>query len=77
MKHLETALAGFALLTGLTGGVVTVEGRYAKADDLDSLYAKTLRLRIMELQLKSPQNFTTADSAMLEFLKRELAESEK
>lgn len=42
---------------------------------MDILYAKTLKLRILELQLKAPSQFTAADKALLEHLQQELREA--
>lgn len=68
-----------ALLTAIVGGTVTVENRYAKSAEvqaqMDILYAKTLKLRILELQLKAPSQFTAADKALLEHLQQELREA--
>lgn len=77
-RQLEVATAAVALLVTLVGGTVAVEGRYAKAQDvreqLNSLYAKQLKLRIMELQLKPPP-LSPADRAMLLHLQQELKEA--
>lgn len=71
--------AALALLTAIIGGTITVESRYAKAQEvqakIDGLYAKTLKLRILELQLKPPSQFTAADRALLEHLQQELREA--
>ena len=79
MRHLETAAGLVALLTTLVGGTVMIENRYAKsvevAAQLETLYARTLKLRILELQLKPADQFTTADKALLEHLKQELQEA--
>lgn len=76
-RSLEITAAGVALLVTLIGGTVSIESRYAKAQEvkvqLNSLYAKQLKLRIMELQLKPPPQ-TAADRAMLLHLQQELKE---
>lgn len=68
-----------ALLTAIVGGTITVENRYAKAQEvqtqMNSLYAKTLKVRILELQLKPASEFTPADKALLEYLQQELREA--
>lgn len=78
-RGLELAIGAFALLTTVVSGTVVIEGRYAKANDvqhnLQSLWAKTLKLRILELELKPAEQFTTADRALLEHMKQELREA--
>lgn len=75
------AVAGttLALLSAIIGGTITVENRYAKSAEMqvkiDSLYAKTLKLRILELQLKPSSQFTAADKALLDYLQQELREA--
>lgn len=72
----QLALAGalLALLTGIVGTTLAVEGRYAKAAEvktqLDDLYAKQLKLRILEIDLKTDQ--TPADRALRHYLQQEL-----
>jgi hypothetical protein len=77
-RQLEIVAAAVALLITLVGGTITVENRYAKAQDvkqqLDGLYAKQLKTRILELQLKPPSQFSSADRALLDHLKQELRE---
>jgi hypothetical protein len=77
-RHLEITAAAVALLVTLIGGTVTIENRYAKAADvetkLNQLYAKQLKTRILELQLKPPP-LTAADRAMLLHLQQELKEA--
>lgn len=78
-RQLEIAAAVTALLVTLVGGTIAIENRYAKADDVESklnaLYAKQLKTRILELQLKPPSQFTPADRAMLLHLQQELREA--
>lgn len=78
MRELEIAATVMALVTALIGGTVVVESRYAKAVDvqqeLNSLYSKTLKIRILELQLKPPP-LSPADRALLEHLQQELREA--
>lgn len=78
-RSLETSIAAVTLVTALVSATVVVESRYAKALDvanqLETLYAKTLKLRILELQLKPKEHFTAADRALLEHLQQELREA--
>lgn len=78
-RQLEVSAAAVALLVTLVGGTVTIENRYAKAADvetkLNQLYAKQLKTRILELQLKPSSQFTAADRAMLLHLQQELKEA--
>lgn len=78
-RHLEITAAATALLVTLVGATVTIENRYAKAtevrEQLNSLYARQLKTRILELQLKPPNQFTAADRAMLLHLQQELKEA--
>lgn len=78
-KYLATTGAALAVLTAIVGTTLTVESRYAKSAEvrsqMDTLYAKTLKLRILELQLKSPSQFTAADRALLDHLQQELREA--
>lgn len=77
--QLQMVVAAVTLLTGLISGTVLIENRYAKAyevqQQMDGLYAKTLKLRILELELKPAEQFTSADRALLEHLKQELREA--
>lgn len=78
-RGLELAIGTLALLTTVISGTVVIEGRYAKANvveqNLQGLWAKTLKLRILELELKPADQFTTADRALLEHMKQELREA--
>ena len=77
-RQLEITAAAVALLVTLVGATVTIENRYAKAQDvqqqLNALYAKQLKTRILELQLKTPP-LSAADRAMLLHLQQELKEA--
>jgi hypothetical protein len=77
-RQLEITAAAVALLVTLVGGTVAVESRYAKAQDvreqLNAMYAKQLKTRILELQLKPPP-LSAADRAMLLHLQQELREA--
>ena len=78
-RQIELTAAAVALLVTLVGGTVAIENRYAKAQDvkqqLNSMYARQLKTRILELQLKAPNQFTPADRAMLLHLQQELKEA--
>lgn len=69
-----TGGAVIAVLTAIIGGTVTIENRYAKAEEvrqqLGEYYAKQLKLRILEIDLKP--NPTPADRALREYLMQEL-----
>jgi len=73
-RQLEITAATVALVTALIGGVVAVESRYAKAAEvkqqLDELYAKQLKLKILEIDLKPDP--TPADRALRQYLQQEL-----
>ena len=78
-KSLEMTIGAVTLITALVSATAMVEARYAKSAEviaqLDNLYSKTIKLRILELQLKPAEQFTTADKALLEYLKQELREA--
>ncbi|MFZ9656041.1 MAG: hypothetical protein ACO29V_10360 [Limnohabitans sp.] len=73
-RPLEVTAALVALMATLVGGVVAVESRYAKAAEvkqqLDELYAKQVKLRILEIDLKP--DATPADRALRQYLQQEL-----
>lgn len=77
-RYLTTTGAILALLTAIIGGTVTIESRYAKAQEvkqqLDELYAKQLKLRILEIDLKASQS--PADRALREYLMQELRKAQ-
>lgn len=79
MRQIETLVTIGTLLTAIVGGTIVVEQRYAKSADvqqqMDGFYAKTLKLRILELELKSPSETTSADRALLLHLRQELKEA--
>lgn len=66
-----------AVITGLVTATLAVENRYAKAADvkeqLNELYAKQLKLKVLELDLKADP--TPADRAMRQYLLQELQKS--
>lgn len=73
-KQLEVGLAVLALLTGIIGATITIEGRYAKASEvrqeLREYYERSLKLRILEIDLKPDK--TPADQALRQYLQQEL-----
>jgi hypothetical protein len=73
-RWLATTGAVIAVLTALVGGTVAIETRYAKAQEvkqqLDEYYAKQLKLRILEIDLKI--NPTPSDKALRQYLLQEL-----
>jgi hypothetical protein len=75
--QLATAGAVIAVLTAIVGTTIAVESRYAKAADvkeqLNELYAKQLKLKVLELDLKADP--TPADRAMRQYLLQELQKS--
>jgi len=56
-RWVTTVGAVIALLTAIIGGTITIETRYAKSAEvkqqLEEYYAKQLKLRILEIDLKS------------------------
>lgn len=76
-KHLATAGAVIAVLTAIVGTTIAVETRYAKSaevrEQLNELYAKQLKLKVLELDLKADP--TPADRAMRQYLLQELQKS--
>lgn len=76
-KHLATAGAVIAVLTAIVGTTIAVETRYAKSAEvraqLEEYYAKQLKLRILEIDLKADP--TPADRALRQYLQQELGKS--
>ena len=76
-RSIEITAAITALLITLIGTTVTIENRYAKAQEvreqLNDLYAKQVKLRILEIDLKPEQ--TPADRALRQYLIQELNKS--
>lgn len=76
-RHIEIGVGLSVLLTSLITGTVVVENRYAKAVDvqqqLDTYWARSLKLRILEIQLK-PSPLSSGDRALLDNLQQELRE---
>ena len=73
-KQLATAGAVLAVLTAIVGTTIAVETRYAKSAEvkaqLEEYYAKQLKLRILEIDLKPQQ--TPSDRALRQYLQQEL-----
>lgn len=76
-KYLATTGAALAVLTAIVGTTLTVESRYAKSAEvkaqLDDYYARQIKLRILEIDLKAEQ--TPADRALRQYLLQELQKS--
>lgn len=73
-RWFTTAGAVVAVLTAVVGATVAIETRYAKAQEvkqqLDEYYAKQLKLRILEIDLKT--NPSPSDKALKQYLLQEL-----
>lgn len=73
-RWFATAGAVVAVLTAVVGATVAIETRYAKAQEvkqqLDEYYAKQLKLRILEIDLKT--NPSPSDKALKQYLLQEL-----
>ena len=73
-RWLTTAGAVLAVLTAIVGTTIAVETRYAKSAEvkaqLEEYYAKQIKLRILEIDLKPQQ--TPADRALRQYLMQEL-----
>jgi Mn2+/Fe2+ NRAMP family transporter len=73
-RWLTTSGAVIAVLTAIVGATVAVETRYAKSAEvkaqLEEYYAKQLKLRILEIDLKAEQ--TPSDRALRQYLMQEL-----
>lgn len=78
-RHLSIFGASLALVTAIVGTTVAIESRYAKAAEvkaqLDELYAKQIKLRILEIDLKADQ--TPSDRALRQYLIQELGKAGK
>ncbi len=76
-RHLATAGAALAVLTAIVGTTIAIETRYAKSAEvkaqLEEYYAKQLKLRILEIDLKPQQ--TPSDRALRQYLQQELTKS--
>ena len=77
--HRWVATAGglVAALSVIIGTTVAIETRYAKAQEvkqqLDEYYARQIKLRILEIDLKPQQ--TPSDRALRQYLVQELNKS--
>ena len=73
-KYLAATGAVIAVLTAIVGTTIAIETRYAKSAEvkaqLEEYYAKQLKLRILEIDLKAEQ--TPADRALRQYLVQEL-----
>lgn len=73
-RWLTTIGAVLAVLTAIVGTTIAVETRYAKSAEvkaqLEEYYAKQLKLRILEIDLKPDP--TPADRALRQYLLQEL-----
>jgi len=76
-RWIATAGAIVAALSVIVGATVAIETRYAKAQEvkqqLDEYYARQIKLRILEIDLKPQQ--TPADRALRQYLVQELQKS--
>jgi cell shape-determining protein MreC len=74
-KNIQIAGAVLAFVVGVVGTTVTIDSRYAKSQEvkqqLDEYYARQLKLRILEIDLK--QSKTPSDMALREYLIQELS----
>lgn len=73
-RWLTTAGAVLAVLTAIVGTTIAIETRYAKSAEvkaqLEEYYAKQLKLRILEIDLKPDPS--PADRALRQYLQQEL-----
>ena len=78
-RWIATAGAIVAALSVIVGATVAIETRYAKAQEvkqqLDEYYARQIKLRILEIDLKSQQ--TPADRALRQYLVQELQKAKE
>lgn len=76
-RWLTTVGACIAVLTAIVGATVAIEARYAKSAEvktqLDEYYARQLKLRILEIDLKADQS--PSDRALKQYLIQELQKS--
>ena len=76
-RWLATGGAVIAVLTAIVGTTIAIETRYAKAAEvaaqLDEFYAKQLKLKVLEIDLKPDP--TPADRALRQYLLQELQKS--
>lgn len=73
-RWLTTVGAVIAVFSTVIGTTVAIESRYAKAQEvkeqLEEFYAKQLKLRILEIDLKADP--TPSDRALRQYLQQEL-----
>lgn len=73
-RWLTAVGAVIAVFSTVVGATVAIESRYAKAQEvkeqLEEFYAKQLKLRILEIDLKADP--TPADRALRQYLQQEL-----
>jgi hypothetical protein len=78
-RWIATAGALIAALSVIIGATVAIESRYAKAQEvrqqLDEYYARQIKLRILEIDLKPQQ--TPSDKALRQYLVQELNKSKE
>ena len=78
-RWIATAGALIAALSVIIGATVAIESRYAKAQEvrqqLDDYYARQIKLRILEIDLKPQQ--TPSDKALRQYLVQELNKSKE
>jgi hypothetical protein len=78
-RWIATAGAIVAALSVIVGATVAIETRYAKAQEvkqqLDEYYARQIKLRILEIDLKPQQ--TPADRALRQYLVQELQKGDR
>lgn len=73
-KNIQIAGALLAFVIGVVGTTLTIDSRYAKSQEvkkqLDEYYARQIKLRILEIDLKSNQS--ASDKALRQYLMQEL-----
>lgn len=73
-KQLQLLGALATVFVTIVGTTVTIDGRYAKSQEvrqqLEDYYRKQIELRILEINLKREK--TPEDKALLEYLKQQL-----
>jgi Mn2+/Fe2+ NRAMP family transporter len=73
-RYIPTIGAILTVLTAIVGTTIAVETRYAKSAEvkaqLEEYYAKQIKLRILEIDLKSEP--TPADRALRQYLLQEV-----
>lgn len=73
-KHIQVIGTILAFVVGVVGTTITIDSRYAKSQEvkrqLDEYYARQIKLRILEIDLKS--NPSASDKALRQYLIQEL-----